>query len=193
MVEPSKELQLVFDKAIKDAKKLQHEYVTLEHILYSMLCEENFLKLIAEYGADVDFIKSNLEHHLKNNTEIKIDETKFKPKKTHTLERVLNRAFTQVLFAGRTYIELRDVLISMLNEKKSIAVYYLNEGNVDKIRFAEFINEEIQSEEIGSSEDLTDAKRALKSFTTNLNDEVKKRKSILLSDVLKNLKVLHLL
>ena len=29
MVEPSKELQLVFDKAINDAKKLQHEYVTL--------------------------------------------------------------------------------------------------------------------------------------------------------------------
>ena len=30
MVEPSKELQLVFDKSIKDAQKLQHEYVTLE-------------------------------------------------------------------------------------------------------------------------------------------------------------------
>ena len=33
MVEPSKELQLVFDKAINDAKKLNHEYVTLEHVL----------------------------------------------------------------------------------------------------------------------------------------------------------------
>ena len=30
MVEPSKELQLVFDKSIKDAQKLQHEYAT-EH------------------------------------------------------------------------------------------------------------------------------------------------------------------
>ena len=34
MVEPSKDLQLVFDKAINDAKKLQHEYVTLEHLLF---------------------------------------------------------------------------------------------------------------------------------------------------------------
>ena len=40
MVEPSKELQLVFDKAINDAKKLQHEYVTLEHLLYAIFCEE---------------------------------------------------------------------------------------------------------------------------------------------------------
>ena len=38
MVEPSKELQLVFDKAINDAKKLQHEYVTLEHLLHAIFC-----------------------------------------------------------------------------------------------------------------------------------------------------------
>ena len=30
MVEPSQELQLVFDKSITDAKKLRHEYVTIE-------------------------------------------------------------------------------------------------------------------------------------------------------------------
>ena len=67
MVEPSKELQLVFDKAIKDATKLQHEYVTLEHLLFAMMCSDNFFTLIKGFGADVDYIKSNLEHFLKNN------------------------------------------------------------------------------------------------------------------------------
>ena len=38
MVEPPDELQSVFEKAIKDAKKLKHEYVTLEHLLFAMLC-----------------------------------------------------------------------------------------------------------------------------------------------------------
>ena len=37
------------------------------------------------------------------------DKVKIKPKKTHTVERVLNRAFTQVLFAGRNTIDLTDV------------------------------------------------------------------------------------
>ena len=175
MVEPSKELQLVFDKAIKDAKKLQHEYVTLEHLLYAMLCEENFVKLLTDYGADIDYIKSNLEHHLKSNDEIKTDTQKYKPVKTHTVERVLNRAFTQVLFAGRTYIELKDVLISMLTEKKSLAVYYLNQGKVEKSSFAEF-NEEFSTFEDESQEATSEAKKALKSFTTNLNDEVKRNK-----------------
>ena len=37
MVEPSKTLQAVFDKVVKDAIKLRHEYVTLEHLLYACL------------------------------------------------------------------------------------------------------------------------------------------------------------
>ena len=46
MVEPSEELQVVFDKAIKDAKRLEHEYVTLEHLLFAMLCTENFTNIL---------------------------------------------------------------------------------------------------------------------------------------------------
>ncbi len=49
---------------------------------------------------------------------MKKETPKFKPKKTATVERVLNRAFTQVLFAGRQHIDLTDVLLSMLSEKE---------------------------------------------------------------------------
>ena len=177
MVEPSKELQLVFDKSIKDAQKLQHEYVTLEHLLYAMFCEENFLNVVTMFGADVDYIKANLEHHLKTQCdEIKTEEEKFKPKKTATVERALNRAFTQVLFAGRSHIELTDVLVSILNEKKSICVYFLEKGGVDKAKFAEFINSELDDEGGDEEEMSSEARRALRAFTTNLNDQVKKGK-----------------
>ena len=178
MVEPSKELQLVFDKAIKDAQKLQHEYVTLEHLLYGMFCEENFVNVITMFGADVDYIKANLEHHLKTQCdEIKVEESKFKPKKTATVERTLNRAFTQVLFAGRTHIELTDVLLSILSEKKSVGVYYLEKGSIDKQKFADFINNEFDNEEEAEEEEMSgEARRALRAFTTNLNDQVKRGK-----------------
>jgi ATP-dependent Clp protease ATP-binding subunit ClpA len=177
MVEPSEELQLVFDKAVRDAQKLQHEYVTLEHLLYSMSCEAKFVSVITAYGADVDYIKANLEHHLKTQCdEIKTEETKFKPKKTATVERVLNRAFTQVLFAGRQNIELIDILLSMLSEKKSICVYYLEKSGVEKNRFAEFINDELEESEFEEEEMSGEARRALRAFTTNLNDQVKRGK-----------------
>tara|TARA_B110000305_G_C19455775_1_gene650853 strand:+ start:997 stop:3237 length:2241 start_codon:yes stop_codon:yes gene_type:complete len=174
MVEPSKDLQLVFDKAIKDAQKLRHEYITLEHLLFSMMCSNNFCDALKVYGADVDYIKANLEHYLKNNCkEIIIEVKKFKPKKTQTVERVLNRAFTQVLFAGRSNIELTDVAMSILSEKKSHAFYYLEKGGVTKDQFGEYISNEVE-EMIEDEEMSSAALKALKSFTTNLNEEVKR-------------------
>jgi len=176
MVEPSETLQLVFDKAIKDAKKLQHEYVTLEHLLFSMLCEENFYNVVKGFGADPDYLKTNLEHYLTNKLdEIKIEDAKYKPKKTQTVERVLNRAFTQVLFSGRPQIELTDVLLSILAEKKSMANYYLEQVGVTKEKFVDYISNEIDS--VGDEEESSGAgQKALRAFTTNLNDEVKKKK-----------------
>jgi ATP-dependent Clp protease ATP-binding subunit ClpA len=178
MVEPSDQLQVVFEKAVADCKKLGHEYVTLEHLIFAMLCEEKFYELLVNFGGDGDYIKKNLEHYLKNQLdEIKIDPIPkgFKPKKTQTVERVLNRAFTQVLFSGRQSIELVDVFMSALSEKRSYAVFYINKGGVDREKFADFINSEIDDED---EEHVSDAQseKALKAFTTNLNDQVKKNK-----------------
>ena len=136
MVEPSEQLQLVFDKAIKDAKKLQHEYVTIEHLLLSMLCVETFFNSLKEINVDVEYVKTNLEHFLKANCDdLIIQDTKFKPKKTQAVERILNRAFTQTLFAGRTLIELKDVLLSILHEKKTHAYFFLEKGGLNKEKY----------------------------------------------------------
>ena len=92
MVEPSTELQMVFDKAIDVAKKLNHEYITLEHLCFAMLCEDSFSKCITGFGADADYIRKNLEHYLKTKlTEIIIETGVTKPKKTQAVERVLHR------------------------------------------------------------------------------------------------------
>ena len=175
MVEPNEELQLVFDKAIKDAKKLQHEYVTLEHLLFSMLCSENFYNLLKGYGCTVDEIKKQLEIYLKTGLpEIVVPKnTRYKPKKTQTVERVLNRAFTQVLFAGRAHITLSDVLLSVMSEKKSHAAFYLDANGVDKDKFAEYVTAELGQEDSG---DENSSQRALNQFTTNLNEEVRRNK-----------------
>jgi ATP-dependent Clp protease ATP-binding subunit ClpA len=175
MVEPSKELQLVFDKAIKDAVKLKHEYVTVEHLLFAMLCEEKFYKLLEGFGADVDYIKGNLRHFLKTNTDLIIDLEKYKPKKTQSVERILNRAFTQVLFSGRNNIQLQDVLSSILSEKKTQACYFLNKGGVEKDNFNEYVNNEVD-EAVEDSETTSASLKALRAFTTDLNNEVSKGK-----------------
>jgi ATP-dependent Clp protease ATP-binding subunit ClpA len=177
MVEPSEQLQAVFEKAVTDCKKLSHEYMTLEHLAFAMMCEEQFHEMITNYGANVEYIKTNLEHHLKTKCDdIKLESPgKYKPKKTQAVERVLNRAFTQVLFSGRQSIELVDVFLSMLSEKRSYAVYYFANGGVDKDKFSDFISSETDTEEDEQASD-GQSEKALRAFTTNLNDSVKKNK-----------------
>ncbi len=177
MVEPSNELQLVFEKAINVAKKLKHEYLTIEHLLFSMLCEESFYNCIQGYGSDPDYIKKNLEHYLKTKCdEITTTNEDVKPRKTQAVERVLNRAFTQVLFNGRQRIEPTDVFLAMMSEKRSWATYYINQANIDKEKFADYLNSEVT--ETSDEEDHRDnsGDRAIKAFTTNLNEAVKKGK-----------------
>ena len=176
MVEPSSELQLVFEKAIDVAKKLKHEYLTIEHLLFSMLCEDSFHKCVSGYGADADFLKKNLEHYLKTKlNEIVTEQTDVKPRKTQAVERVLNRAFTQVLFNGRQKIEPSDVFLAMMSEKRSYANYYIQEAGIDKDKFADYLSSEI-SEADEEDPQSGQGDRALRAFTTNLNDAVKKNK-----------------
>ena len=174
MVEPSNELQMVFDKAIDVAKKLNHEYITLEHLCFAMLCEESFSKCVQGYGSDPDYIRKNLEHYLKNKlTEIVLENEVIKPKKTQAVERVLNRAFTQVLFNGRQKIECTDVFLAVMSEKKSYAFYYIQQANIEKDKFADYLNNEIEQPD---EETESQGAKALKAFTTNLNDAVNKGK-----------------
>jgi ATP-dependent Clp protease ATP-binding subunit ClpA len=178
MVEPSNELQLVFEKAIDVAKKLRHEYLTIEHLLFAMLCEESFTNCIQGYGADPDYIKKNLEHYLKTKCDEIISsatDIEIKPRKTQTVERVLNRAFTQVLFNGRQRIEPTDVFLAMMSEKRSWSNYYIAQANIEKEKFSDYLNNEVETVEEEDPRD-NQSDRALKSFTTNLNDSVKKGK-----------------
>jgi len=178
MVEPSDNLQAVFEKAIDTAKNLNHEYLTIEHLLFAMLCEESFSNAIQGYGSDPEYIKKNLEHYLKNKCdEITAAGPVAKPKKTQVVERVLNKAFTQVLFNGRQRIESTDVFLAMMSEKRSWAHFYIQQAEIDKDKFADFINNNLEGgEEEEMDQSDVQGNKALKAFTTNLNEMVKKGK-----------------
>ena len=63
----SKELEITLNDALLGARSKRHEFMTVEHLLFAMMCEENFFKTLQGFGADVEYLKSNLEHHLKKN------------------------------------------------------------------------------------------------------------------------------
>jgi len=86
----------------------------------------------------------------------------------------LNRAFTQALFNGRQLMELTDVFLSIMSEKRSWSLYYIQQAGIDKDKFADYLSNEIGGEEEEVQDGQTE--RALRAFTTNLNEQVKKNK-----------------
>ena len=180
MIEPSQRLQQIFEQAIETAKSLGHEYVTIEHLVYSIVSDTEISEELKRFGADINFIKTNLDHYLKTNlNDIKIGNVE-KPKKTHSVERVLNRCFSQVLFSGRQRMEIADIIISVLSEKNSFSYYFLSKGGVTKNKFIEHFHETlINVEDTEVENKITNPSqidRIINQFCTNLSLLAKQRK-----------------
>jgi len=181
MIEPSKSLQEIFEKSVEMAKSLNHEYITIEHIIYGIMEDEDSYKLLESFGADAKFVKTNIEHYLKNNlNDIKTTNANAKPKKTNSVERVLNRCFTQVLFSGRQRMEIADIIISVLSEKNSFGYYFLTKAGVTKEKFVKYFQENVPITEDTEVEtrivNSNQIDRILNQFCTNLSLKAKQRK-----------------
>ena len=179
MLEPNEDLEKIFERAIQLSLDNHHQYITLEHFLYCMVTDEAFNSVLVGYGTDVADLTAKLENYIKNDLVSIVDQTSnSRPKKTNSVERMLNRAFTHTLFSGRTTIEPIDCFLSILNEKKSHAAFYLRSANIEKDKFIEYVNKEIGSsnqdgEEVSVPENKLEA--YIGNFCTNLNAKVKNK------------------
>ena len=177
-LEPNKHLEDIFDRAIHIAAVKHHEYLTLEHFLYSLLNDAEFAALLNEFGADVKSLKADLENFIDNDLKDLVNEEIEHPRKTASIDRMFHRAFTQVLFNGGTIIEPSDCFISMFSEKKSHAHFFIKKANIDKDRFVSFLNrestkEEHEHEEFKSNPQL---EKVISQYCTNLTAKAKSKK-----------------
>jgi len=151
----------MISKAFNLALDNKHEYVTLEHLLFAILEDDSNKELLVKLGCNPDALNADLMTFLAEQE--KLDSESVKPRKTNTLERSFNRAFTQALFNGRNFIAITDILLSILSEKQSHAAYYLAIQGVNKDTIIEYIKSQHEAEE-------TTTKRSTKS---NRKDEDK--------------------
>jgi len=179
MVIPSSEFEEALATAADVAKKLHHEYITIEHVLYAMLTNTEFSDTINSFGSNASKLKSAVLDHLNNKCQdITVSEPVTQPKKTVAFERLLNKAFTQVIFKYRQQVGIADAFLMMMNEKRSWAFYYISQAGIEKDKFSDFLNMNIDTEEEGTTTEDPDPRstKALQSYTTNLNDQVTKGK-----------------
>jgi ATP-dependent Clp protease ATP-binding subunit ClpA len=178
MLDPDKQLTSMFETAILAAIQQKHEYLTLEHFLHGMVSNDDFAIMLEEFGADVNGLKANLEKFVEESlVDIATLAPGERPKKTHTVERMLNRAFTQVLFSGRQQIQAVDCLISLFSEKNSHANYFMRKAGIEKDKFLEFIMKDpavTEEKETGESNERN-LEKFLIQYCANLTSKAKNK------------------
>jgi ATP-dependent Clp protease ATP-binding subunit ClpA len=180
MLEASDSLENIFENAVKEAESRKHEYVTVEHLLLALVKDQEVGTVLHDFKVNVGSLIKDLQDYLdsKCNDIVAKGTNPVQPRKTASLERLMNRAFTQALFQGRQDVTALDVLLSIFAEKKSYAAVFLKTHNVNKDDLNDLVSaENILSEEAiasgGPEQRLrpNQADKILKSYCENLNQK----------------------
>lgn len=165
----------VIAKAFQEALNREHEYVTLEHILRVMLDEEEIKDVLTELQVDVVTLRDEIDNWLREQEDIRVEGIT-KPRKTATLERCFNRAYTQAIFTGRGHMEPLDLLISISSEKNSHANFFLVKNGVTKDAIIAYVGKlkDGRSKESKVAK-KRDSEKILAKYTTNLNKSAEKQ------------------
>jgi ATP-dependent Clp protease ATP-binding subunit ClpA len=131
------EIEQILDSAVKLAKENNHEYVLTEHVLLALIRYQPFQTTLKKFGVDVNLFDQELSAYLIGMANLVTDRD-IQPKKTNALERVFNRALTQVLFTGRRSVNTVDLYLAIMAENNSHAHYFLLKYGVKKQEFVDF-------------------------------------------------------
>lgn len=168
------EIEHIIEQSVAIAKSKRHEYVLVEHLLLSLMLHKPFKHILVKMKIDVDSMLRELDGYLDSLVSIQNDNVET-PKKTNALERVFNRALTQVLFTGRRNISTLDLYMSILSESNSHAQYYLLKYGTNKKQLTKEF-EKIYEEDKHGSVNLEQAEDILNEHCTNISDLAKSNK-----------------
>ena len=165
------EIEQIIQNAVRIARDKHHEYVVTEHLLLSLLEHAPFRQCLINFGADVDLLTTELNTYLDGLESIRTANATTQPRKTNALERVFNRALTQVLFTGRRVVTTADLYLSIMTETNSHAHYFLLKYGVTKQEFVKFWESGYNHKEAQINHEQ--ANEILEEYCTNLTQQAK--------------------
>lgn len=175
MFDQNPEIEAIVEEAMEIALDYNHKFVATEHLLLSLLRTKNFKTMLEEFGVDYNNLVNELESILESRFEDIVDVTEVRPKKTHALERIFSRAFTQVLFSGRQKFQTIDLYVSITNEHSSYASWIMRKYGVLPEDLIEFYNKTYCGP--NDKQGIQDrALQILEEYCTNLNNLVDEEK-----------------
>ncbi|MEW5743524.1 MAG: ATP-dependent Clp protease ATP-binding subunit ClpA [Myxococcota bacterium] len=188
----AKELQASIRFALSEARRMRHEYLTLEHLLLGLLKDPRTLEVLKACGARPERVKSRLEKFLDETVERLPEGADAEPQQTISVERVLQRAAFHALSAEQKVMDSADVLVAMFREADSQALFFLKEEGLTRYDLLNYVSHGIKKETddgpqgeepelpggVGPMDDDEagpgPAKNPLEAYCTHLNAEAEK-------------------
>jgi ATP-dependent Clp protease ATP-binding subunit ClpA len=176
----AKELQASFRLALAEAKRMRHEYLTLEHLLLALLKDAKTRHVLNACGANIRRLQKRLEEFLEQTVERLPAGVEADPQQTIGVERVLQRAAIHALSAEQKVIDGGDVLAAIFREEESHALYLLQQEGVTRLDVLNYVSHGVPKEGFGPSESGHEDEEGggpqgdpLEAYATNLNLEAK--------------------
>jgi ATP-dependent Clp protease ATP-binding subunit ClpA len=164
----SPEIENIIEQAIANAKERKHQYVTIEHLLLALVTHPPFKKCLNAFNVDTDLMINEIQSYLNGLHAIESKDPDIMPRKTNSLERVMNRSVTQVLFTGRRQVLTIDLYLSMAAEGNSHAHYFLLKYGISKQEFVPHWQKTYKGSDYGNKLTDNQADEILEEHTINL-------------------------
>jgi ATP-dependent Clp protease ATP-binding subunit ClpA len=190
----AKELQATLRKAYEEARRMRHEFVTLEHLLLALCDDPKAAKALDACRCNRAKLRKALSSWLVENLEEvdAEDEDELQPHQTISVERVLQRAAIHAISSEMKQIDGGGVLVQIFHERDSQAVYLLSQQGVSQYDLKRYVSHGIgpdgddggatgdeggEDSPIGGDDDEEGgggaARDPLKAYTVDLNAEAK--------------------
>ncbi len=140
MINP--ELAQTIVVAYREAKNREHEYLTVEHLLYSLLQTTSGRRIIEQCGGDIVTLVARLENYFSARI------PKFKssphgdPTETVAFQRLIQRTLLHVQMAEKPEAEIGDLLASIFEEDETHACFFLKEQGITRLDILRLISRE---------------------------------------------------
>jgi ATP-dependent Clp protease ATP-binding subunit ClpA len=177
----SAELENCLNKAFQLARDGRHEFLTVEHLLSSILETTLVQDVLRSCGADVAVLAKDLLDHIEQSTPRLPEGDDREVQPTLGFQRVLQRAVFHVQSSGRKEVAVTNVLVAIFSEKQSHAVFLLSRQDVSRLDVVNYISHGMSKtdDDKGDSKEETptsaaaaaegESASALEKYSTNLN------------------------
>lgn len=136
----SRSLEKALHRALALAGQRQHEYATLEHLLLSLVDDQDAAAVMRACNVDLEVLKRSLTDYVDSELSSLVVDVRHDAKPTAGFQRVIQRAVIHVQSSGREEVTGANVLVALFAERESHAAYFLQEQDMTRYDAVNYIS-----------------------------------------------------